>query len=95
MIVQAPMLEKQSAIWRFIGMLTFDKGSLMTATPKTGRIDIEGLWRDSVVHMVLGKGGAWNTYFIPAKSFRAIYGVDADCPRPTKPEELTAPCRRF
>lgn len=95
MIVQAPMLDKQSASWRFIGMLTFDKGSLMTAMPKTGRIDIEGLWNDTVVYIVLGKGGAWNTYFIPAKSFRAIYGIDVERPRPASPEELTAPCRRF
>lgn len=95
MVVQAPMVDRQGGSWRFSGMLTFDKSSLMMATPKTGRIDIEGLWRDTVVYMVLGKGGAWNSYFIPAKSFQAIYGVDVERPRPASPEELTAPCRRF
>lgn len=95
MLVQAPTVDGLGVSWRFSGMLTFDKNSLMTAIPKTDRIDIEGLWHDSVVYMVLGKGGAWNTYCIPAKSFRAIYGVDADCPRPTCPEDLTAPCRRL
>lgn len=94
-IVQAPMVAKHDLCWKYSGMLTFDKNSLMAAMPKTDQVDIEGLWSDSVVYMTLGKGGAWNTYFIPAKSFQAIYGVDAARPRPTCPEFLTAPCRRF
>lgn len=95
MIVQAPLVDGQGTSWRYSGMLTFDKNSLMAAMPKTGQIDIGELWRDTVMYIMLGKGGAWNSYFIPAKSFRAIYGIDVERPRPTCPGELAAPCRRF